>query len=1192
MSQVSPPAIPDNGPTPTSPLGIPPHSSSSGTNENISMMNGSLNVYIPLLSLPQRGGYNLSLGLVHKSNPYVLEQTTNISSTIDDNLDIDHIQYSDAVNTRDSTLEINLPRLQLSYEYVQDHSVYTAGVITEIYNIFCATNYQFTDWSGNKHPFENFSPCNYGSTTAVQYTLTDASDGSFYRLDTSIPTDMKVYSPDGTVYHFTGFNNPCPVSPTEFYPCQTQENYYDSRASSIVDPNGNSISITTSSSAYTLTDTLGRTISIAATEQYPAQSPTGVTYTDSNGTSQTIEITTQASSQYPATQPSLSCTYVGSIQQLPYLTPTVGGVTTSQSAPSTTTITFPASAGSGQKVYTLQFDGINRLAKIDYPAGGYTRYDYQPLGTTRVMSNVQCSVPGSQVYHKYECTSSSSGSCTEQTTTYAPTPYYDSEQNVSYNQKMIVTDPLSDQEEHDFATTNPTRTNPLETDVYVRGPGGTSTLQHTNNAYPTVAPPTGPQSGFDYNFPTAVTTTLYNPSNPSQTVSSVVNYTYETYTTLPSNPYSTALDQPTEIDTTDYNGTVTQKVSQAWEPASAFTSSPLIIDRLATRTTTDAAASISSTTSYCYDASGNSISKTVGGTGITSTTTDCNSVTGLITQYPRNAHGQVTSITDPKGYSTVIGYSDAWSTAGTCGIAANSSAYPTSVSNPLSQTTSYTYNACTGTIAAIKDPNSVTTSYTYDAIGRALCATVKDVNSVTAAKKCDFFADSAPSSITETVAQSASANVTTQTSYDGFGRVEETSLTSDPNGADLTDTTYDALGRVQSVSNPYRTTNDATYGITSYEYDALGRKTYECNPDNSSTVSNTCTPNLSYKSWLYSKNLVTLADEAGNKWQQTYDALGRLTQILEPNGSSQTATMETDYTYDALRDLKSVTQCGGACPSSSARTRSFTYNGLAQLLTASNPETGTVCYGTWISGQCKNGYDADGNLVSKTDARSVTTSYSYDKLNRITQKSYSDNVTPTSCYQYDSTLIANGIGRLSAEWTQSSSTSSCTSSSGAFTGRAIVAYDPMGRIASETQSTLATNVNGQSYTPTYTYDWTGNLLTSSSGVGPAATPITLTNAFDLAGHITSISSNLVNATHPGTLFSTQTNSAPPCPHSMTIAYAAFGGLVNAQFGNGVILNRSYDSRLRTNCEADIGTGVSGPTGGSAAVTISGTEQTQ
>ena len=60
--------------------------------------------------------------------------------------------------------------------------------------------------------------------------------------------------------------------------------------------------------------------------------------------------------------------------------------------------------------------------------------------------------------------------------------------------------------------------------------------------------------------------------------------------------------------------------------------------------------------------------------------------------------------------------------------------------------------------------------------------------------------------------------------------------------------------------------------------------------------------------------------------------------------------------------------------------------------------------------------------------------------------------------------------------------------------------------------------------------------------------------------------------------------------SPTPQYAAFGGLMNAAYGSGLTLNRVFDSRLRTACENDMGS-VGNATGGSATVTITGSEKT-
>jgi len=68
---------------------------------------------------------------------------------------------------------------------------------------------------------------------------------------------------------------------------------------------------------------------------------------------------------------------------------------------------------------------------------------------------------------------------------------------------------------------------------------------------------------------------------------------------------------------------------------------------------------------------------------------------------------------------------------------------------------------------------------------------------------------------------------------------------------------------------------------------------------------------------------------------------------------------------------------------------------------ACNPETISPGQG------CLNGqgtayhYDANNNLISKTDNRGVTTNYSYDALNRLISKTYVNDPsgTASSCYQ-------------------------------------------------------------------------------------------------------------------------------------------------------------------------------------------------
>jgi len=172
--------------------------------------------------------------------------------------------------------------------------------------------------------------------------------------------------------------------------------------------------------------------------------------------------------------------------------------------------------------------------------------------------------------------------------------------------------------------------------------------------------------------------------------------------------------------------------------------------------------------------------------------------------------------------------------------------------------------------------------------------------------------------------------------------------------------------------------------------------------------------------------------------------------------------------------LTSVTQNGNN--SSNARVRSFQYDSLSRLKQASNPESGTITYS----------YDLNGNLSSKvapkpnqTSTATVTTNYSYDVLNRLTQKSYVNLTTTAAKYAYDGgslscpgpsipsiTGASNLIGRRSAM---------CTGlSASAFS------YDAMGRPI-ERRANKGSVAKTYSVNYTYYKDGSVNKLTYPSG---------------------------------------------------------------------------------------------------------------
>ena len=467
----------------------------------------------------------------------------------------------------------------------------------------------------------------------------------------------------------------------------------------------------------------------------------------------------------------------------------------------------------------------------------------------------------------------------------------------------------------------------------------------------------------------------------------------------------------------------------------------------------------------------------------------------LRTTHTYDILGNRLTTTDPLYYQTQSSYSDR--PIGNCQPSSNTYAYVTQTTNALSQNAQQSYFYCNGLQYETKGPNDIannrngTRVTSYDALNRPLAISYPDGGSTSYS-----YVDAVPNTITKTVAVSAAGgqnpavNLITTQVLDGMGRLLKSQLTSDPEGTDYTDYAYDTFGRLSSVSNPYR--SGSTVYTTSYLYDPLGRVVKQTDADGSykyscydglatnGQPSSVCHPHLCTSS-TSTGEWVDVADEAGNDWQRTSDSLGRLACVMEPNGSVKTPpSMETDYVYDVLNNLTTVNQFGGSYGSSGARTRSFSYDSLSELTQSNNPESGWICFGSTgtaapTGSNCTPKYDADRNLKAKTDARGAEIDYSYDQLNRLSQKLYLAPSSPTQYYAttpqvnyyYDQGSATNNpIGHR---------TSMTEGPVGNLQGSSSWTYDAMGRILSITRSTVTpvSTQNAPGNPVTYTYNLAG-----------------------------------------------------------------------------------------------------------------------
>lgn len=216
----------------------------------------------------------------------------------------------------------------------------------------------------------------------------------------------------------------------------------------------------------------------------------------------------------------------------------------------------------------------------------------------------------------------------------------------------------------------------------------------------------------------------------------------------------------------------------------------------------------------------------------------------------------------------------------------NSDAYLSQITYPstngVNHVENFAYDPNSGQLTSSKDQNGNPTTYAYsDPLGRLTSISYPDGGST------QYSYDDGVPSITTTKSISSGTTFSSTTVLDGMGHTIQTQVTSDPGGTVYTDTTYDGEGRVWRKSNPHRASGSSTDGITTYSYDALGRTTLIVPPDGSTSANNTTT--------AYIGNATTVTDETGRQMRYVHDALGRLTEVDEPAATTVSPVAVAPY---------------------------------------------------------------------------------------------------------------------------------------------------------------------------------------------------------------------------------------------------------------------------------------------------------
>jgi len=837
-------------------------------------------------------------------------------------------------------------------------------------NITCwgSFGYVFQDPAGNRHDLDlsvsaNYmggsENCNEGITGDGEYPT--GGEGPILATTSILSHNQNNFPPvtvtdgNGTVYNLAG---------------STAGTYV---ASSVVDRNGNTVSISNSSGAITYTDTIGRT----------ALHTTGM-----GGNPDSVTLA-GLSSAYKIYWTTASASFTDTMTNL--CTVSCGTCPTSLSASSSVVsrIVLPNS-----QQYTFTYDPTyGMLTKLTYPTGGYVRYvwglrpnddvatSYTPstdwiceYGFPAITDRYVSYDGSTETLHQHFAYAStwSNGSWTSKTTTVTTT---DTVTNTSFTTVYTYSSVGTP-----YVPNNPSGSDsaqiPVENSIQYNGTNGSLLKTVAKSWYAGNLRLLGSEQTTLDNGQSSLALYCYNSNEQVTEVDE-----YDLGTSAPSLPSCANGVPPGTVA-----GPLLRKTIKTYASFTAH-----IVDLPATLITKDGptGSSVAETDTY-YDQTGGSNHGNP-----TTITKQCFDLPGgqacpqgnSTTIFTYDTHGQMLTMTDPKNNQTSYSYTDNYSSCGgNAPPTSPSDAYLTQVTYPqtngVNHIVSYCYDYTSDLVLSSTDQNGLVTRYKYaDSLDRATEMDFPDGGKTTISY------NDTPPSPTATATKKIDSSGTTLTTVsvsNGFGMVKQTQLTSDPQGTVYTDTAYDGLGRVYTVSNPYRSGSDPTTssGTTTFLYDALSRKTSTTYPDSSLLTSAYCGPNT----------LVT--DPAGRWRRSTTDGLGRLIEVDEPNAigaavnsngcpNGNDPIWKTVYTLDALGNLTNVLQNG-------SHGRSFAFDSLGRMLTSNNPEVGLITYT----------YDASGNVSTKMDARNITISLSYDALNREITRAYS-NSDPTVATTYD-----------------------------------------------------------------------------------------------------------------------------------------------------------------------------------------------
>lgn len=315
------------------------------------------------------------------------------------------------------------------------------------------------------------------------------------------------------------------------------------------------------------------------------------------------------------------------------------------------------------------------------------------------------------------------------------------------------------------------------------------------------------------------------------------------------------------------------------------------------------------------------------------------------TSYKYDSFGNLYQQTDSLGRTTTWDY----------GIRDDTYTYYDRIVNPLGHAIDYTWDVGTGNIINyIK--HGVLFEYEYDTFGRI----IKDIDpydtSDLPTKKYEYIYDGIAPEIIK-VSQKTTSNKTLDTYYvyDGMANLVQIKSSAENGRQVVKNLFYDGLSRVKEEQNPYFDTFSVNLSTTTnlsnktrYNYDAVGRITSVINPDGT------------YLNTTYNKSIINDYDANGNRHTYVLDGYGRISEIREYNtdyyiGDNQ--TYNTTYSYNGADELAGIKDAYG-------NNFNFTYDSLGRKIKLIDPDLGTWTYSYNLAGNLVSQVGGGGNLVT------------------------------------------------------------------------------------------------------------------------------------------------------------------------------------------------------------------------------------